>query len=65
VEAGESGYLLPLAEAGEIFTDASVMPLPRTQPCPGRGQPAQATCTVWSTWRPSSAGTGAARAWRR
>lgn len=32
VEAGESGYLLPLSEAGEIFTDASVMPLPHTQP---------------------------------
>lgn len=32
VEAGEGGYLLPLAEAGEIFTSARVMPLPNTQP---------------------------------
>ena len=32
VEAGEAGYLLPLHEAGEIFTQALVMPLPHTQP---------------------------------
>ena len=32
VEAAGAGYLLPLAEAGEIFTEASVMPLPHTQP---------------------------------
>ena len=32
VQAGEAGYLLPLAEAGEIFTEARVMPLPHTQP---------------------------------
>ncbi|MFM7532356.1 MAG: chemotaxis protein CheW [Rubrivivax sp.] len=32
VEAGEVGYLLPLAESGEIFTEARVMPLPHTQP---------------------------------
>lgn len=32
VEAGEAGYLLPLSEAGEIFTEARVMPLPNTQP---------------------------------
>ena len=32
VEAAGTGYLLPLAEAGEIFTDAPVMPLPHTRP---------------------------------
>ncbi len=32
VEAGQGGYLLPLAEAGEIFTEARVMPMPHTQP---------------------------------
>jgi twitching motility protein PilI len=32
VEAGQVGYLLPLAEAGEIYTEARVMPMPHTQP---------------------------------
>ena len=32
VQAGQAGYLLPLAEAGEIFTEARIMPLPHTQP---------------------------------
>lgn len=32
VEAGGHGFLMPLAEAGEIFQDAAVMPVPHTAP---------------------------------
>jgi len=32
VEAGGAGFLIPLAEAGEIFGLAEVLPLPHTQP---------------------------------
>jgi twitching motility protein PilI len=32
VEAGGAGFLIPLAEAGEIFALSEVLPLPHTQP---------------------------------